>query len=213
MTPEIIAIIASGLSALAARMAVGDRSGPVLIAFDLSPALATALAGSIRVARDVSQAAVERAAYRKPLPAGLGETAALLCEANAQALRHMAVAVSAQQYQDRLQLSEAATIMHNIHCQFAGPLRALVTYSSLDEVYGATLSSNAMGGRPLSTLRGQNAFQHLVESADGAPISITTGAAMAAQALIASDPVLLPLGVEAVASHLSEIASGARLTA
>jgi hypothetical protein len=109
--------------------------------------------------------------------------------------------------------------MHGIHCQFAGPLRALITYTSLDEVYGATLSGNAMGARPLSPLRDRNAFAALVEPADPsnradlAPIRITTAAAAAARALIASDPVLLPLAVESVAGRLSDIANGARLEA
>lgn len=208
-----MARIASGLVALANRMSVGDHSGPLLIAGDIAPALATALKNAIRVARDASQRVVAGATYRKPLSPGLGETTAMLCEAIAQALRHIGSEVPVGRYHDRMQLSEAASSLHNVYCQFAGPLRRLVTYSSLDDVYGATLSSNAMGGRAISSFREKNAFQELMNSVTVSPVAMDTSASSSVHALVSSDPVLRPLGADAVAGHLSAIAEGARVTA
>lgn len=212
MTPETVAAIASGLVSLAARLSALDRSGPVLIATGLSPALGSALAGVFRVTRAVVGLVVVNSQYRTPLPQGVGEAAVLLAEASSQALRHISVALPDYAYQDRLQLSQASTVMHSVTCQFAGPLRSLVTYASLDDLYGATLSSNAMGGRPLSPLRSVNAFDALFRQDDAGLVSLTTSAVASARSLIGSDPVLLPFTVDTVAAYLSSISTGTSVT-
>lgn len=213
MSAEIVATIAADLAALATRMSARNRTGPILISTDLSPALGKSLAVAIATTSQVVGLVLARSKYRSPLPVGIGETVVLLGEACTQALRHITVAIPELYYQDRLQMSEAATVMHNISCQFAGPLRTMVTYASLDELYGATLSSNATGGRPLSEWRDTNAFQALFSSADSSPISLTTSAVSAARALVTSDPVLQPLAVDVVSAYLSGIAIGTRVSA
>lgn len=210
-TPEITAAIASGLVSLAGRMSVRDKSGIMQVAANLSLGLPGPLRSAVALARATTQAVADRSSYRAPLVPGLGDAAAALCESAAQAMRHIAAAVAPNDYPSRLQLSEAASILHNVFVQLGGPLRQFETYTALDEVYGASLSSNAGGGLPLSPLRGSNAFQRLVDAADRSPVSITTNASQSISQLIRSDPVLLPLPVESLVVHLSAIVGGVRV--
>lgn len=210
--PELTALIADGLSALSLRLSRRTMNGALAIASVVHPSLPSVLRGVLGLADFAVNAVVSASRYRQPLPHGMGEACASLCESAAQAMRHIGAALPPEHYHDRLQMSHAATALHNVYVQLRGPLRYLVTYADLDDVYGATLSSNASGGRRLSPLRDQNAFQALMEAGGRAPLFIGTQAAGAMDALIASDPVLRPLSATSISGYLSDIATGTRIT-
>lgn len=204
-------IIASGLATLSSRLSRGVASDPLFVAAGVSAPLASVLEDVIRLAKRSTDIVLASSKYRRPLAQGLAAACAVLCEATSQALRHISAAIPDDRYPDRLQLSNAATVFHGVASQFHGPLRALVTYSDLDVVYGATMASNALGGRPISPIKNDNAFEEIFGAVEKSPIFINTDASHAARALVRSDPILAPLHVDAVASYLAAIANGTRI--
>lgn len=101
----------------------------------------------------------------------------------------------------------------NIFCVLRNAVGGNIHYQDYTDLYGASNCSSTAGGRPISPLAGENPFYKVVPTPGPLPLSMTTAAQDSFRSLANVDPVLAPPSMAMLATQLTNIAGGARMTA
>ena len=105
-------------------------------------------------------------------------------------------------------LMSVASAYSNIYCVLRNALRQQLYVQDYSDLYGASNCSSTSGGRPISSLGGENPFYKVVPTSGPSPFSMTQPAQNALTAMANADPVLAPMSQGALASTMSTIAGG-----
>jgi hypothetical protein len=105
-------------------------------------------------------------------------------------------------------LMQIAGAYSNIFCVLKNALHQQIYYPDYSPLFGSSNCSSTSGGRPISSLSGQNPFYSVVPTRDPLPISLSSGAQTNLRALASSDPVLAPMSTSSIGSALSQVTGG-----
>lgn len=117
-------------------------------------------------------------------------------------------AVASIPQQAKAALMAVAGAYSNIYCVLRNALRQQIHYQDYTDLYGASNCSSTSGGRPISSLAGENPFYKMVPTSGPSPFSLTQPAQVALQSMANSDTVLSPMSMNAIASNVSTVANG-----
>lgn len=115
--------------------------------------------------------------------------------------------------QIRARLMQVAGAYSNIFCVLRNALRQQIYYEDYNDLFGASNCSSTSGGRPMSSLSGQNPFYSVVPTQRPLPVSVNGTAQSGLRTLANNDPVMSPLPTPALRSAVSDVADGMRVTA
>ena len=108
----------------------------------------------------------------------------------------------------RNQLMQVAGAYSNILCVLGNALKQKRFIQDYSDLYGSSNCSSTAGGRPLSSLAGQNPFYTVVPTRQPLPVAVSVPAQQSLAALGGSDTVLAPMSMSALNVHVGTIASG-----
>lgn len=110
--------------------------------------------------------------------------------------------------QVKAQLMQVAGAYSNIFCVLKNALRQQIYYQDYSTLYGSSNCSSTAGGRPISSIGGQNPFYQVVPTRNSLPVSVTNAAASGLRTIAGSDTVLAPLSQTALSNAVRDIAGG-----
>ena len=141
------------------------------------------------------------------LAASLVSVAQMTARSGINLFRTLAAVASIPQ-QAKNQLMTIAGAYSNIFCVLRNALQQQIYYEDYAGLYGASNCSSTAGGRPASSLAGENPFYKVVPTMDPLPLVATAQADAGMKALLNSDPVLAPMPSGDMAAALSAIQAG-----
>lgn len=115
--------------------------------------------------------------------------------------------------QIRSRLMQIAGAYSNVFCVLRNALRQQLYYEDYNPLFGSSNCSSTSGGRPLSTLSGQNPFYSVVPTQRPLPVSVTSSAQNGLRTLADNDPVLQPLSTAELRSATTDVAAGMKVAA
>ena len=133
--------------------------------------------------------------------------AQMTAQAGVNLFRTLAAVASIPQVA-KAQLMAVAGAYSNIFCVLRNALRQQIYFQDYSDVYGASNCSSTAGGRPISSLAGENPFYRMVPTRSPLPASLTSGAQNALLTMRASDPALAPMSTSSLKDVVSEISRG-----
>lgn len=99
----------------------------------------------------------------------------------------------------------------NIFCVLRNALSRRTFVEDYTQLYGASNCSSTAGGRPESTLAGQNPFYKTVPTAGPLPVTITQQSHGALSTLAANDPVIAPFSLSTLGAQLRNVVGGLKV--
>jgi len=106
------------------------------------------------------------------------------------------------------QLMSIAGAYSNILCVLRNALRQQRYYQDYSDVYGSSNCSSTAGGRPISSLAGENPFYRMVPTSQPLPVTMTPSAQSSVLAMASSDPVLAPMSTASLGANLTNVQGG-----
>lgn len=106
------------------------------------------------------------------------------------------------------QFMAVASAFSNIACVLKNALRMPLYVQDYSDVYGSSNCSSTAGGRPISSLAGENPFYKVVPTPSPSPVSMTQSAQSAMTTFANADPVQAAPSQGAMFSGLTAIQSG-----
>lgn len=110
--------------------------------------------------------------------------------------------------QARAQLMQLAGAYSNILCVLSNALKQKITYPDYSSIYGASNCSSTSGGRPVSSMAGQNPFYAVVPTTAPLPVMVNSAAQAGLSRISGSDPVLAPMSTNDLGAAVRAISSG-----
>lgn len=117
-------------------------------------------------------------------------------------------AVASLPSQAKVRMMQIAGAYSNIFCVLKNALNQQIYYPDYSPMFGSSNCSSTSGGRPLSSLSGQNPFYSAVPTSKPLPVSVSSTAQASLGTLAANDPVTAPLSISSLANTLAPISSG-----
>lgn len=115
--------------------------------------------------------------------------------------------------QIKTRLQQIAGAYSNIFCVFKNAMRKKIFYPDYTPMFGASNCSSTAGGRPISTISGENPFYKAVPTGGPGPITITQSSNTALRTLAANDPVLQPMSTDQLGSTILAATDGMAIAA
>ena len=128
-------------------------------------------------------------------------------QAGANLFRTLAAVVGIPQIAKSL-LMRVAGAYTNIFCVLRNAFRQQIFFRDYSDIYGASNCSSTAGGRPISSLAGENPFYRVVPTSQPLPLTATSQAQAGFLSLANSDPVLAPLSAMNIRGVLRAISGG-----
>lgn len=108
---------------------------------------------------------------------------------------------------------QVAGAYSNIYCVLRNALRQQIYYEDYNPLFGASNCSSTSGGRPISSLSGQNPFYSVVPTQRPLPVAVNGSAQDGLRTLANNDPVLSPLPTASLRSAVTDVAEGMQVAA
>lgn len=108
----------------------------------------------------------------------------------------------------KAQLMAIASAYSNIFCVLSNALQQKQYIQDYGDVYGSSNCSSTAGGRPISSLAGENPFYKVVPTREPLPVRVSHGAQSALRTMASSDPVLAPMAYSSIGATVREITGG-----
>lgn len=169
------------------------------------------LAGPVRAF--MNQTARLYSSVRGAISAGVGLTnsvisiAQMSAQAGLNLFRTMAAVASIPQ-QVKASLMAVAGAYSNVFCVLRNALQQQLFIQDYSDLYGASNCSSTSGGRPISSLAGENPFYQVVPTGGPSMVTATQPAQTGLRALAGGDPVLAPMSTPSMGSALNTIVGG-----
>lgn len=112
----------------------------------------------------------------------------------------------------RARIAQIGAEYNEAACIFSNALKPRRVYQGYDDLYGASHCSSTTFGRPPSAYEGQNIWP-MVTAEKQSAVSVSPDAGKSIARLLAVDPVLGPMGMNEIGSHLAIINAGVRVAA
>lgn len=105
-------------------------------------------------------------------------------------------------------LMSMASAYSNIACVLNNAVRQQIHYQDYSDLYGASNCSSTAGGRPISSIGGENPFYKVVPTAGPSPVSVSQPAHAALTSMANTDTSLAPMSTANLGAAMSTIAGG-----
>jgi hypothetical protein len=124
---------------------------------------------------------------------------------------HTIAAITTDTFSKAL-LMQAGAEFSNLFCIVVNAVNQQVYYEDYTPLYGSSNCSSTNGGDAPSVYWDSNPFLDVVPTLPTSPVAVSPSALAAMHAVAANDPVLSPLMVAQLASYLTAINAGLRVT-
>lgn len=133
--------------------------------------------------------------------------AQMTARAGVNLFRTLAAVASIPQ-QAKAALMSVAGAYSNILCVMRNALRQQIYFQDYSDLFGSSNCSSTAGGRPISSIAGENPFYKVVPTAGPSPVSISQPAQGALMSIASSDVALEPMSTPSLVSAMRTVADG-----